>query len=296
MATVVNLLYATGRETVEGRYYERHYQVFDTSADPNIILQKQAAGLPGYGDWYPTDGYSQVTRLRCPSPPAEINDGGTRKYKWEVVVDYEPRTSNVARAADPTSENPRVSISTLPREEVFETDLDGSAVVNSARDPFDPPALEIEHDDLLSVTVNIAAGSLNVAATLAYKDSCNNAQVTVCDYVIPQYAGLMRDIRVEAQSRNGTDYYAVTYEIQVTRRAGLWRYRKLLDQGYKYLDAADSNRKKAILDEEGNRVSQPALLDGSGGQLAAGGTPQYLDYKAKSPLDWSSLSLPASTF
>jgi len=294
MATV-NLISASGTETRAGREYISIYQVLDTSADPNFVMQRQGDGLPGFAAAYPTDGYSHVVSIN-PQRYERVNDAGTTKYKWTVEVRYAPRHTNVAPKADPTDEKPVVRGGTIVREVVLEKDANGNAVVNSANDPFDPPLMKEEYDDLLSVTVNIASGSFNVATTMAYKGTYNSAGITICNYIIPQYAGLMRDIQYQALSRNGTDYWAVTYEIQVTRKDGLWRYEKPLDQGYQYLDASDSDRKKDIENDQGERISKPAKLDGLGGILASGGSPVYREVPAKSGSAWAGLNLPESTF
>lgn len=298
----VNLKHAYGTETRQGREYTEIYQVLDTSADPNMVMQRQGDGLPGFGDNYPTDGFSHVIAIE-PRRYERVNDAGTTKYKWAVEVRYAPRhkepvpeESNVEPKADPTAENPVVSVGSAVRETVLEKDINGKAVDNSANDPFDPPVLEEEHDDLLSVTVNIADGSFNMATTMAYKDTYNDAAITICKYAIPQYAGLMRDIQCQPLSRNGTNYWAVTYEIQVTRRDGLWQKLEVLDQGYQYLDAADGNKKKDIENDQGQRVSRPQKLDGSGGILASGADPKFEEFETKSSADWSALSLPASPF
>ena len=298
MATV-NFLYATGTEGIEGRSYTRYFQVIDTSADPNIIIQKQADGLPAYGAWYPTDGYSVCTSLSTTGKPDQVNDAGTRKYRWEVAARYEPRKTNRVPKDDPADpadpEKPRVSIGSAPREYVPLEDLDGEPIQNSAGDPFDPPPIEVEYDDALSVGVNIKNASFNIAATMAYRDSYNSANITICNYVIPQYAGLMRDILATPASRNGVDYWAVTFEILVTRKAGLWNELRIQDQGYNQLDAAGTATVK-IRDRDKQPVQFPALLDGAGRKLALGLAPEVVTFRMKESKNWAALGLPTTSF
>lgn len=294
MALRVNLLHSSCREAPEGRYYTAAYQVLTESSDPNLVVQK--AGLPIYGEGWGSDAFSHVTTIETAGEAEKLNDDGTTYYRWVVLAHYTPRDSNVAPEIDPTDEKPRVRIGSVVREIVVEKDLDDAIVDNSAGDPFDPPIVDPVHDDHLSVTVNIAKASFNMATTMAFKDSCNNAGITICNYVIPQYAGLMVDIPVEPMSRNGTDYWAVSYEIQITRREGLWEYRPMLDQGFEYIDASDSNTKKKFKDKDDQPVSEPKLLKADGDELAAGGTPNVLEFRTKERKNWSTLSIPTSSF
>ena len=295
IGTVELLNPGSGDETREGRNYTARYMVTSTSIDPNTIMQAQADGLPGFADIWPTDGFSHVVKLTVLPNPERLNDGGTTKYQWLVDVHYAPRTSNVVPKADPTDEKPEVNLGSVIRETVLDRDINDDAVINSASDPFDPPIMESKYDDLLTVTVNIAKASFGMFATMAYKGTYNSDAITICNYAIPKYAGLMRDIRAVATSRNGTDYWAVSYEIQITRRPGLWQYHETLDQGYQYINS-DAKKTKILNSGDKEPVSEPALLDGKGGILASGKKAVYRNVAAKSGKAWSGLSLPTATF
>ncbi len=294
MATV-KLLRSSGNELPDGRHYEKVYRVRSTDSDPNFIMQTQDDGLPGFGQTWPSDPFSVVVDIN-PTEWKKVNDAGVTNFEWIVVIRYAPRTSNKVKLANPINEKPTVSIASVFRENALFKDLTGKPIENSAAVPYDPGLVELQIDDMLSVGVNlpnIGGGAFDMAATMAFKDTFNGSAITITDYDIPQYAGLMTDIDVVAASRNGTDYWAVTYHMQITRRSGLWRVEEVLDKGFYFIDT-DGFLKQ--IKEEGEPVKDAQLLNGSGGRLAPGADAKFQSFSIKNDANWSALNLPSSTF
>ena len=85
----------------------------------------------------------------------------------------------------------------------------------------------------------------------------------------------MKGISAGSQlSQNDIQYYSVTLEFEFSR----YKYNMpILDAGY-YEFHSPLTEPERIRDKEGNEVSTPQLLDGSGSPLAQGGTPVFNDH------------------
>ena len=70
----------------------------------------------------------------------------------------------------------------------------------------------------------------------------------------------------------------------------------MLDAGYQQYFGPTAGDPGGLRDILANNkpVEEPALLDGSGKALAAGGTPVYRVFKTKKERSWAGLNLPAS--
>src|SRR5262249_3176673 len=82
-------------------------------------------------------------------------------------------------------------------------------------------------------------------------------------------------------------YYVVTYEFEINFDG--WA-KSILDQGLRVLDSG-TNKQKPAVDENGQAVTSPVLLDGGGGQLDPRSTPVYLEYVVYAEVDFAPLNL-----
>ncbi len=137
----------------------------------------------------------------------------------------------------------------------------GTPIVNSAFDYFDPP---VEGDDLqyvLTVTRNEPA-SLDIPSVMARSNKLNAAawngfdpKTVKCDPVkFPEIA--------YSQEAN-VFYYPMQYVFRI--RADTWR-KAVLDQGTRKIDPANPTKRRTIL-IDGTPATSPVMLNGSGGDL-----------------------------
>jgi hypothetical protein len=250
---------------------------FDNSDDPSsrgiMSLTASAGGtsIPAYWDAHP---YSSDYYVRKKS--FAPNNG---PLNWSVTVEYE------------YIENPLLqpySLQFIPQSSQEAIDkaieLSGSTEVmtknlcNSADEPFDPPIQEEFYDYALVIKRNESAFSMSSAQ--AFFNKVNSDSLSVLNkqgQVLTFAAGKVRckSIQADEQRHGPTWYYAVTYEF-VVREDG-WK-RRILDQGFR---KKVSGAYTAIADSEGNPVTQPMKLNGSGDVLAAASAAVFLEFQTK---------------
>jgi len=271
----------TGRE-----YTEAYIVLFDADTYNPDTAADASDGVSGYSIPDIGDAYSGYATATCSKIDPEPTDSAKC---WKVFVEYKTPTNGKIIHGNPTLDDPEIDISTAFEEVVAEKDKDGDAIVNSAEDPFDPPLMKKRKIRIITISENLS--SYDDDTHQAYIDTINNGSETVAGKTIAAYKGKIEDISCRNASRNSYDYYIRTVKIAVwCDPQGDWR-RSVLDQGANRLVSGVS--KRCIV--EGKQVTRPVLLDGSGGQLAKGGTPQFLSFEIESYTSWSGLSLP-STF
>jgi hypothetical protein len=91
--------------------------------------------------------------------------------------------------------------------------------------------------------------------------------------------------------RNGYDYWAVTYEIELIHdMEDDWDVH-IQDKGWRYLDANGVLRDIQV---ENKDADEPLLLNGAGGKLATGAAPVYRTFQDKKRKNWQFLDLPTT--
>jgi len=244
--------------------------------------------LPEAGDSFPDDEVAELkaTAFTC---QRSVEDPLT----WVIDVQYTVPDNNLTLSyPEQPWKNPIVVAWESNSTEVsFSKDLTGAAVVNSAGDPYEATQ-ELLHR-ILTVTRNVESHSVTTASS--YENSYNLAAKTICGLTILAKCGLIkRWTGVPAYTPKAVKYYVETIIIDVIMPVADGQYqptwvREILDQGYYYLDGSD---KKHFKDADGNDMTQPQLLDGSGGALASGSAPCYKTFKQRKELTWASLDLP----
>lgn len=294
--------------------YKRVFRVYTSSvSDDGGTLKAYAkanSDLPWFWEEHDTDTNAIVNSWEA----APVD-----QTQWLVTVGYRKKkgfetTDSDPVPDDPTEAPPQISVSSGTRisrvaDRGYDTDAaQGSggswtissvsdarenpsvAIENSAGQPFDP-ALMLD-ESLLQIVVsrNEAHSAGLIGSVEAYKDTINLAAVTVAGVSIGPLEGKMVDIGMTKRwMEDGTKYFEVTYTIEVDRRGHV---RQVLDTGY-YTQESNGDYKK-IVDKDGELISEPVKLDGSGGALAAGGSPVYLGYITSFPKSWSALNLPTT--
>jgi hypothetical protein len=208
---------------------------------------------------------------------SHADDGCT----FEVTVQYTPY--------DPTQwpQNPinypiRVGWGFAKFETVVEEDKDGNKVTNSAGDYFDPPITMDDTRPLLKVTRNEA--TYNPAMAKTWKDTINSLTWNGFDPYTVKVGEITGDLQYNPECGF---YFEVTYEFEIEVKG--WR-KLILDQGLRALDSG-TGKQYAILDEKGEEITSPVLLDGSGNKLANGASPVYLSFKVYTEADFTPLNI-----
>lgn len=249
---------------------------FDTSdaltARPVLALDASAGGVtvPDYYDPHPSDSdYFVLQKSVKPLGPT----------LWEVTVVYE-YVENPLLVPYSVQFIPQASMEAIDKAikladgvETFDKEL-----VNSAKEPFDPPIQEEFYDFAILIRRN--ESTFNVSTAGAYLNTVNSDVFTVTDRAgLPHEFGVgivrCKSIQADERRHGPTWYFEVSYEFVV--RTDGWN-RRILDQGFRKLVG---NEYVIVSDKDGNPVTQPVKLDGSGTPLAPDAEPVFLTFQTK---------------
>jgi hypothetical protein len=274
----------SGRDTSQSVKRERTYKrVFHVlTDDPRTggfavraalgiqIGEPYQLGTPGPDLWAEGDTGSFATSIRA---SVSSEDGLT----WTAEVDYGPYEPETAES--PLDEPEDVSWDQVTFEIPVDYDANGTAILNSAGDPYDPPVMIEDDRPVLTIVRNEL--EYNSDLSDLYRGSVNASAF------FGKAPGTVKCMPMRAQrlwspnlNINEGYYWKVTYTFHVNRDG--WK-RKLLDQGYQEL--VSGVRKKILVD--GLPASQPQLLNGSGLKLAVGSDPVYKEFTVHKPRDFS---------
>ena len=208
-------------------------------------------------------------------------------FVWEVTCEFSSKIDNPEQAQDGSAQQnpllrpPVVKWSMAKFQRPVDQDNDGSPIVNSAGERFDPP---IEIDDsrpVLHISRNEA--TVDPSLIVQYQDAVNADTFFGCD---PGTAK-MDSICAESAFENGVFYWKFEYEIHF--RFDGWAVQPL-DQGYHHLVSGVPSVNRDP--QSGNPYPAPRLLDGAGNMLGSGGTPVFLSFDVYNSLPFAPLSLP----
>jgi hypothetical protein len=210
---------------------------------------------------------------------AQIDPDCNDDSSWVVTVDYGPYDPTQF-PEDPLNHPIKLSWGENRFEKQVFEDRNGDPVVNSAGDYFDPPVSADDSRPTLRIVRNertydpIYANSwkdtLNADTFFGFAPATVKLSVPLGELEYNPICGF---------------YYVVTYQFEVN--ANGWK-KQILDQGMRQVV---SGVKSNILDDNGEQISSPALLDGSGKKLATGGTPASLTFEIYQESDFTQLGL-----
>ena len=245
------------------------------ATDPNTGLTIPSIGNYWYVSATDKDFGSFVESIECRLMSASANPS---ESVWEVTCNYGPYE---ALPQDPTQWPLRIDWGEAADKKSVIVDINGNAIVNSAGDPFKD---SIEIDDnrtVLTVVQNMLTydpqvagnyrGHLNVAAFAGFAP-----KTVLC-------TNITASLRFDKNAGGGTgegSYYEVTFIFQINEKG--WD-RKILDRGFNYLVSGTVTP----ITNDGQPPSEPMLLNGSGGILAVGGTPAFVNYDVYPTADFS---------
>ncbi len=197
---------------------------------------------------------------------------------WEAQVTYK-------LVIDPTAEPGLWRRSTGQNEVALDMDATGAAYLNSAGDPFDPPPTAPEPYLIMSCQKNRA--SIDENDIIENFLHCTNSV---------GYRGIgaglvyLADFQANPAFRFGVHYFETTWTFWARARG--WG-QSLLDCGFRHWPGAPfaATVRRTIRGPDGQPVSSPALLDGSGRKLTPGSPPVFLPFTPCNSADFNSLGL-----
>jgi len=292
-----------GRRFTPERVVKEDSRVFRCRCDSNLDrspVVMDYASCPKIGAAHPDDA-----ELRCIGVTPDQNEGRTW---WQITCDY---SNEYDIYENPLNDPAKTSWST----ETFQTpvwrDIHGNAIVNSAGDPFDPPA---DKDDSRWTSVtrkNVA--NIVPPWIFAYQDGVNSDSYQIDGKTIDVGEAKISAINLsEPQERNDIEYRVLTVTIHyrgegddsgsgssasVSSAYGTggggdefepWDlvlqdvgFREIDDSGSGSGSGAGDGMRNITNDDDGQEVSGPVPLDGEGHKLAnpTFDNIEYLDFE-----------------
>ena len=238
------------------------------------------ASVPKRGDPHPT-----ATELYA-SEVAILQGAGPSLFLVEVTY----------TDSDPTATEDQISIGGLAREELMEADANGVPITNTVGEVFDaPPRVQYE-DPLVLITKRFDLATVDLEWLEGWADTTNAAAIAgIGD------AGEVRIVGMPAAQKvvpsDGSDsYYLVTFRLHIRRTgdrpAGTAHWRRVLNQGYRYLAGLDGDGRpvyRTATDEAGIPLNRPVLLTAAGALLPDGDTPEFIYWQVFREVDMDPL-------
>lgn len=202
---------------------------------------------------------------------ATDTNNGTACYYWDVQITYGPWDPLTHTATGNPVDQP-VDVSF--QWQVFEQAADvamvpGSSpptfvpVLNSANDPFDPPVTREQLKGIMRVAWNSL--TFSPATFFAYGNMINSDTWNGFNPFSVKFSPPNMPQRLYSQFL-GQNYYRLEAEFAFNPNDGGWNA-KPIDRGYRALNGSGVPYK--IVDVNGQPISQPALLNGSGAVLTS---------------------------
>ncbi len=269
----------------QGREYTRNFRVLTDSVldGPNVAIK--ATGICR-GDPYlsvnplESDPHAYVTDLTANQ---EDGDG----LGWIVTVNYgwyDPTQAGGGRHQNPLLMPIDVSWNFKDQEHTVQKDIFGAPILNSARDPYNPPVIINTPMQIMTVVRNEA--SYDSAFAYLYRNSINidsfagqSAYFAMCYGITPK----------NLWHQDVGWYYQVTYEFAFANPrddAGTLGWKKeILDIGMRRLNSFTNVQVPITL--KGIPITTPMLLNGGGQTLKPNNDPVYNTYQVYSELPFA---------
>lgn len=285
-----------GAENADGFTYKRVYQVkSDTALDEFQALTAvdtvTAVTVPKVGEKHPGHSRAVVTER-------SVTDEDAGKV-WSIDVSYatpegEGPHDEDDEDSDPCSQRAVVKFGSAPYSKVIfrayqAGDTQGNPskpILNSANDPFDPPLQDEVSRPVISIKYNLRRFSPGLKFQL---ENTINSEETLCVKLhIPAKWGRLLAIACDPMYDAEDELYWAM-EVQIEINSDTYT-RKLLDQGFYYMDGA-TKKEITAKDKAGAdvAVTEPQKLNGTGG---IGTTPAFLSFETFWPASWKPLNLP----
>ena len=236
----------TAQNNKGARTYQRRFKLETTSQADGPYAVGSNANLPIIGNAHPEDANAFCVSL-------DVQNSSPWKG-WTVTANYSDE-----RTIDDTPTDDAASISwgseQFQKPAVF--DLSGKLIVNSAGDPFDPPAMMDDSRRVVTVEKNLAVVPTWI---LDYQDAVNSDTFTIDGIAIAIGKAKMQAVTVgPRQRRNGTIFRTVNFTIHLQREGWLL---DILDAGFRR--KISGGRENIRNSGDGELPTAPVPLDGNG--------------------------------
>lgn len=232
------------------RRYTRGFWLSSNSRSDGPYAVGSNGSLPLIGSAHNEDSSAWCRRLTVKRA------GGWRL--WKVVAEY---SSEFEMSTTATSDPAIITWSTEQFQKVAEFDTSGDAIVNSAGDYFDPPAMIDDSRRIVTVQKNLAAVP---SWLLTYQDAVNNDTFSVGGVSIAIGQAKMQAVSITQELiRGATTFFQVTFTMHIQKNG--WKL-SILDAGFRRKDGL-GKMYKITSDGDETTPGQPVLLDGSGDVL-----------------------------
>jgi hypothetical protein len=264
----------TGRSEIVETYLviaDKSDGVPDVAAAPGIVLGTPHPDAPAL--------FLEEIRPR-------LQEIGKDKNVWHVELVYRmpepaqvgshdmsapPSGGHTGMTGDPTTWPIEISITGRKQEIAATKDLDGRSLTSSAGGVFTEPVFITRVLGVITFTKYYAPGYPVLNLVLAMTNRVNDSD----------YRGFAKHTllceSVDATFTKVNNFWVWQCRFVVVYNQGKWIPTEILDAGYFYLDA--EGRKKLAVDDRGNPLGQPVLLDGRGRLLPQGAQPVYLTFR-----------------
>lgn len=233
---------------MDARTYNRSWLVETDDGNTSMRDVLYNATIPKVGAEHPDDSLAHASSVGAAPVP------NTSRF-FVVTVPYSTRTP---RDVDPNNDPARVAWSSEQFQEVLVTDDDDELVVNSAGDPFDPPAMR----DNSRITAVVKKNLTYVPSwILGYPDVINSDTFVIDNVTISPRVAKIQSVTVaeDWQERNFVKFREVTFQIHF--RPETWDL-DILNVGFREKDGA--TRKNMKNDGDDERPTAPIPLDLAG--------------------------------
>lgn len=236
----------SAQNTKGARTYVRKFKLRTTSQTDGPFAVGSNASLPIIGNAHPEDANAFCIGLQVENTNPWAG--------WTVTANYSDE-----RTIDDTPTDDAASISwgseQFQKPAVF--DLSGKLIVNSAGDPFDPPAMMDDSRRVVTVEKNL---TVVPSWILDYQDAVNSDVFSVDGISIGVGRAKMQNVTVSPrQRRNGTTFRTVTFTIHLQRDGWLL---DILDAGFR--EKVSGGRRNIKNNGDGESPTAPVPLDGNG--------------------------------
>lgn len=288
-----------GRATIGGVQYTRSWLVKTDAVTDGAYTARTATNIPIIGDPHNED---TAATCRDIDPVPYEGDGKT----WLVTAKYSSPTlggGQIIDSDDPLELPAKVAFTFESENKVVDrswtlnyagrsiTDSEGAPrfpILNSAGMPFDPPLTQ--DYPLLVISIQQNRADYDPEQAMKFLGSVNETEVSVVGFTIQPWYGLLRDYSgIQMWDQDGDPYWQVRHEIAVRFEEAGW-CRQVLDAGMYEWDTG-SGKFQTSKDSDGEEITEPLPLDGSGAFLAHGGTPVYLPFLTYYTREWADLDL-----
>lgn len=264
-----------GAVTKDSISRERTFLVVTSSDTDDSTDVETAPGIDLF-DSHPSD--SNIVCTSVSSTEIEPKKEGS---VWEVRFTYETSPWDACEENPLLNCDPKYSWSTEKEEEIFNEDVNGDKIKNSAGDPFQPLPTRIKSRAVLTVTYNAATFS---GATALALDSKVNSDTF--EGAAPETLLLSIESAVENWHKNVGYYWKIT--LKMTYKEDGWNPMKILDAGMREIDPDDATKKRHIK-LKGNMVTNPVPLSDGTAIEDPDTDPEYLEFDPYDAIAFNSL-------